>query len=150
MEIRRALPSDRDEWLRMRSALWPDCPTDKHVEEMAEYFAVAKVAAFVAVRPEGGLGGFLEAGLRPYADGCDTKPVGYIEGWYVDADLRLHGIGAQLVRAAEDWAREQGCREMASDCDLGNEVSLRAHLALGYTEVGRVIQFKKWLSAGRG
>ena len=145
MLIRRVLPSDRDEWLRMRSALWPDCPPHEHVVEMDEYFTGAQVAAFVAVRPEGGLGGFLEAGLRPYADGCDTKPVGYIEGWYVDADLRLQGIGAQLVRAAEDWAREQGCREMASDCDLGNDVSLRAHLALGYTEVGRVIEFKKWL-----
>ncbi len=145
MEIRRALPADRAEWLRMRSALWPDCPPHEHKAEMAEYFTGAQVAVFVAVRPEGGLGGFLEAGLRPYADGCDTKPVGYIEGWYVDADLRLQGIGAQLVRAAEGWAREQGCREMASDCDLGNDVSLRAHLALSYAEVGRVIQFKKWL-----
>ena len=148
MEIRRALPSDRDEWLRMRSALWPDCPTDKHVEEMAEYFTESAVVALVSVRPEGGLGGFLEAGLRPYVDGCDTKPVGYIEGWYVDADLRLQDIGAQLAHAAEAWAREQNCHEMASDCDLDNEVSLRAHLALGYTEAGRVIQFKKWLSVG--
>ena len=145
MLIRRALPSDRDEWLRMRAALWPDCPPHEHASEMAEYFTEAKVAAFVAVRPEGGLGGFLEAGLRAYADGCDTKPVGYIEGWYVDADVRLQGLGAQLVRVAEDWAREQGCREMASDCELDNDVSLRAHLALGYAKVGRVIQFKKWL-----
>jgi aminoglycoside 6'-N-acetyltransferase I len=113
---------------------------------MDEYFTDAKVAAFVAVRPQGGLGGFLEAGLRPYADGCDTKPVGYIEGWHVDTDLRQQGIGAQLVRAAEEWAVEQGCQEMASDCLLDNEISLRAHLALGYAETERLIHFKKWLT----
>jgi aminoglycoside 6'-N-acetyltransferase I len=145
MDIRRALLSDRDEWLRMRAALWPHCPPHEHRAEMDEYAAEARVAAFVAVRPEGGLGGFLEAGLRPYADGCDTKPVGYIEGWYVDADVRQQGVGAQLVHAAEDWAREQGCKEMASDCLLDNQISLSAHLALGYTETERLIHFKRWL-----
>ena len=146
MLIRRVLPSDRDEWLRMRATLWPKCPAAEHLAEMDEYFTDAKVAAFIAVRPQGGLGGFLEAGLRPYAEGCDTKPVGYIEGWYVDADLRQQGIGAQLVRAAEEWAVEQGCQEMASDCLLDNEISLRAHLALGYAETERLIHFKKWLT----
>lgn len=88
---------------------------------------------------------FLEASIRPYADGCDTRNVGYIEGWYVDADMRRQGLGAELVSAAEAWAIEQGCREMASDCLLDNEISFRAHLALGYQETERLIHFKKRL-----
>ena len=95
--------------------------------------------------PGGGLCGLLEAGTRPYADGCDTSPVGYIEGWYVDEDVRGQRVGAALLAEAEDWARERGLKEMASDADINNEPSLRAHLALGYHETERLIHFAKTL-----
>jgi aminoglycoside 6'-N-acetyltransferase I len=49
--------------------------------------------------------------------------VGYIEGWFVYEALRNRGIGKELMRAAEDWAREHGCREMASDTWIDNEES---------------------------
>src|SRR5258708_2687361 len=81
-------------------------------------------------RPEGGLCGFLEAALRSRADGCETTPVGYIEGWYVDPDVRRRGIGRALVEAAEAWAKSQGCRQMASDAELWNDVSHQVHGAL--------------------
>jgi aminoglycoside 6'-N-acetyltransferase I len=130
----------------MRLALWPEASPERHEAEMAEYRPEdPSVAAFVAIRTDGGLGGFLEASLRHYADGCDTHPVGYIEGWYVDPGLRRQGVGRALVRAAEGWARGQGCSEMASDCKLDNEVSLRAHLALGYQEAERLIHFRRSL-----
>ena len=91
------------------------------------------------------LGGFLEAGTRKYAEGCDTSPVGYIEGWYVDEDLRGKGIGKALVKAAEDWTRLQGLTEMASDTWLDNEVSIQAHLKMGYEETERLVHFAKKL-----
>ncbi len=148
MPIRYATHDDQSEWLRMRSALWPDCPVGDHRHEMQEQLDdQARYAVFVVERDGGLLGGFLEASLRAYADGCRTSPVGYIEGWYVDADLRQHGWGGELVRAAEQWALAQGCTEMASDCELDNAVSFRAHLALGYEEVDRAIQFRKSLTS---
>jgi aminoglycoside 6'-N-acetyltransferase I len=103
------------------------------------------VAIFVADRGDERLGGFIEAGLRPFADGCETRPVGYVEGWYVDADLRRQGLGAALLGAAEAWARSQGCAEMASDCRIDNAASLSAHVALGYVEDGRSIHLAKKL-----
>ncbi len=147
MRIRRVQPADWSEWLRMRTALWPDCPREKHEREMALGISPAgpPAAILVAERPGGGLGGFIEVGLRNYAEGCDTSPVGYIEGWYVDPELRKQGVGAALVRAGEEWARAQGCTEMGSDCRLDNEASLRAHLALGYVEAERAILFCKRL-----
>jgi aminoglycoside 6'-N-acetyltransferase I len=68
---------------------------------------------------------------------------GVIEGWYVDADVRRRGVGRALVEAAEAWARSRGCRQMASDAELWNEVSHRAHGALGYEETARLVLFKK-------
>jgi aminoglycoside 6'-N-acetyltransferase I len=146
MLVRHATNNDLSEWLRMRSALWPDCPLNDHHSEMqAQLAEPACYAVFVVERDTGKLGGFLEASLRAYADGCRTSPVGYIEGWYVDADLRQQGWGGELVKAAEQWAIDRGCTEMASDCELDNDISWRAHLALGYEEVDRAIQFRKSL-----
>jgi len=150
MIIRPVTNNDREEWLRMRLVLWPDDTPENHLAEIDE-IAAGKYAppislpqtAFVAERPQGGLGGFLEASLRGYADGCDTRPVGYIEGWFIDEDLRRQGVGAALVAAAEAWARSQGCREMASDCLIDNTPSQQAHLALGYQEAERLIHFCK-------
>jgi aminoglycoside 6'-N-acetyltransferase I len=69
-----------------------------------------------------------------------------VEAWYVDADVRRLGYGRALLAAAEGWARARGYREMASDTQLDNEVSRRAHLRSGYAEVDRIIQFRKLLS----
>lgn len=147
LTIRPIQLQDRDEWLRMRDSLWPDS-FDDHAQEIAAHFRQLRphIAVFVAERANGKLGGFLEAGTRYYAEGCDTHDVGYIEGWYVDPDLRRQQIGRALVEAAENWAQQRGCREIASDCLLENEVSFRAHLAIGYEEVERAIHFRKSLS----
>ena len=143
MNIRPIESADFEEWLRMRAALWPEHTADEHRAEMEQIAADRLSPVFVADRGDGRLGGFLEAGLRKYAEGCETSPVGYIEGWYVDADLRAQGIGRVLMQAAEEWGRTQGCTEMASDCLLDNDVSYRAHLAIGYVETERLIHFKK-------
>jgi len=46
--------------------------------------------------------GFLEVGLRSHADGCNpSRPVGYIEGWYVTEDHRRCGVGRNLLAKAE-------------------------------------------------
>ena len=87
----------------------------------------------------------LEAGTRPYAEGCSSSPVGYIEGWWVDPDQREQGCGTALVTVAEDWARALGLSEMASDADMANELSHSAHRALAYTETQRIVCFRKSL-----
>ena len=144
MKIRTARPGDAPEWVRMRSALWPESPED-HPIEIERFFAEPRddLATFVAEGADGKLCGFLEAGTRPYAEGCRSSPVGYVEGWWVDAEHRTGGIGADLVSAAENWARERGLTEMASDADIANEASQRAHVALGYRETDRLVCFRK-------
>ncbi len=92
--------------------------------------------------------GFLEVSVRSHADGCDpSTPVGYIEGWYVAPDCRRRKIGARLVAAAESWARDRGCLEMASDAWLDHLDSQRAHEALGFEVVDRCVHYRKALSS---
>ena len=141
--IRGVRPEDRGEWLRMRRALWGDCPDEQQAREIDELLASDADEVFVAERPEGGLCGFLEAAIRPWAIGCELRPVGYIEGWYVDADLRRRGVGRALVEAAEAWASSRGCRQMASDAEVANVTSQHAHGALGYETTARLVLFKK-------
>lgn len=143
--IRRVSPNDRSEWLRMRTILFHLANPTGLATELDPMLQNPMTPVFVAERQGGGLCGLLEAGTRPYADGCDSSPVGYIEGWYVDPDARGMGIGRALVEAAEAWARELGLHEMASDTAIANEAGLEAHLALGYREIERVIHLAKEL-----
>ena len=141
---------DREEWRRMRRALWPDEPTAAEDEEMQAWLARSDAVVFVAARSGGGLGGFAEAATRPYAEGCATSPVAFLEGWYVDPDLRRRGVGRALVAAVERWARAAGLRELASDALLDNVISHRAHGRLGFREVERLVCFYKAISVSEG
>jgi aminoglycoside 6'-N-acetyltransferase I len=159
VSIRPAQPSDHEQLLHFREALWPDSPTDGHARELTlilegKPVTTLPLVIFVAeVVPEliddpsdRTLAGFLEVDLRSHADGCNpSRPVGYIEGWYVAENHRHEGIGKKLLAAAEDWARNQGCVEVASDTWIDNEVSQRAHEALGYEVVDRCVHYRKKL-----
>ena len=144
--LRRASHADKPEWLRMRQALWPDHSAEEFAVQSENLLNDPMQPVFVVERSDGKLGGFLEAGTRKYADGCESSPVGYIEGWYVDEDLRGQGIGKGLVAEAEEWARSQGLTEMASDTWLDNNVSIQAHLKMGYEEIERLVHFVKKLT----
>ena len=67
------------------------------------------------------------------------------EGIYVREDFRRRGVARELLAACEQWARKQGCREFASDCELTNRESERFHRALGFGEAGRISCFVKKL-----
>jgi molybdopterin synthase catalytic subunit len=100
---------------------------------------------FVIDRSDGRLGGFIEISSRPFAQGCASAPVAYVEGWVVDKDLRRRGLGRQLMRAAEEWAREQAFQEMGSDCWATNSTSVYAHHALGFQVAPRLVPLRRAL-----
>ena len=134
----------------MRASLWPDSSAEEHAAELdailnGRHGTLPRVI-LVAETPDELPIGFLEAGLRSHADGCDpAHAVGYVEGWYVEEKWRNRGVGKALMAAAEDWAHTQGCREMASDTWINNEESQRAHEALGFEVVDRCVNYRKAL-----
>jgi aminoglycoside 6'-N-acetyltransferase I len=141
MTVREIQKKDKSDYLRMRQILWKDSTT----EEVEDFFQQPKWTTFVAEKNFNKLCGFIEVGSRPYAEGCETSPVAYIEGWYVDTDVQRQGVGRKLVQVAEAWAIEHGFTEIASDTWLENETSIEAHKALGFDEVERLVCFRKGL-----
>lgn len=134
-------------WLQLRMALWP-ADRAEHLQEMQELCAQAgRYAQFLAYSHLGEPQGLVEVALRSdYVNGTESSPVGFLEGLYVDPAFRKQGIAALLVQAAEQWAKRQGCTEMASDALLENTASHAMHRALGFEETERVVYFRKLLS----
>ena len=135
--------SELQHWLDLRCLLWPDDSTS-HLSDITRYFNGQNphIERVWGVRLEGSpVMGFLELSLRSYAEGTGDSPVPYVEGWFVRADARGKGAGKALMEKAMDWASSRGFAHLASDTDLSNEESIRAHHAVGFTEVGRQVAF---------
>ena len=144
--VRPVRESDLNEWFRLRKLLWDENDDGDHRSEMMDILEHPdSQLVLVADTGNGALIGFLEASIRPFVEDCHTDHVGYLEGWYVDPDHRQKGIGGELVRNAESWARQKGCTEMASDAEVGNERSLTAHTRLGYAVTSRLVHLRKEL-----
>jgi len=127
IQIRAARLSDLDQLATLCEALWPESPAEEHAQELGLILGGKSALVltmphliFVAEAIDGTLAGFLEVDLRSHADGCNpSRPVGYIEGWYVSENHRQCGVGKKLLAKAEDWARSHKCAEMASDALIG-------------------------------
>ncbi len=149
--VRRAVREDVPQIAEMCQCLWPDASAAEHARSLIPVVTLQTsgtlaAAIFLALTPDGQPIGFVEVGLRSHADGCDpAHPVGFIEGWYVAPAHRGQRVGARLLAIAEDWARSQGCTEMASDTWIDNVASQLAHEALGFEVVDRCIHYRKTL-----
>lgn len=143
--VREIIETDRVDWVRLRDALWPDSLSD-HQAETRKHFENRSTALLVFVAEvEGRIVGFVEMDFRPYAPGCATSPVPFIEGWYIEPAWQRRGIGRALIGAAEARAREMGYTEIASDAEQENNDGIAAHRALGFEEVERIVCFRRSL-----
>lgn len=142
--VRRLTDRDIAEWFRLRKLLWDESSNEEHKIEMRDIYEHTETQlVLLAETANGKLVGFLEASIRPFVEDCHSDHVGYLEGWFVEEVYRQKGIGGKLVEAAENWARGKGCAEMASDAEIGNELSLTAHENLGYEETSRLVHLRK-------
>lgn len=139
MAVRPMRADELSDVVAMMQALWP----------AAGDYDFGDESVLVWARPTGGLGGFVSYSLRPWAEGCESTPVPYVEGWWVAPDLRRTGVGRSLIEAVERWCRDHGYHELGSDVEVANAVSLEAHAALGFEPTERVQFFRKRLGKAR-
>lgn len=115
---------------------------DKNFERLQK----GKNIIFLAISEEN-IVGFAQCGLRfDYVEGTDSSPVGYLEGIFVLEEYKKRGYAKELLGECQNWAKDQGCLEFASDCELDNEESLKFHLKMGFAEANRIICFTKSLT----
>ena len=136
MKIVSAKPHHQAEWAVLRNNLWP-YTVHKHLCDLENYFSGKDtdiVQAFLLTDCSEELTGFIELNIRTEAPGSAGQRVPFIEGWYIEENIRRCGFGAMLVRQAESWAKSLRFGMLASDTDTCNNISISAHKALGFTE----------------
>lgn len=141
--IRKAMRADAEAVARLAAQMWVSHTADELTEDFRLLMDNEEAAVFLCV-DDAQVIGFAQCQLRhDYVEGTESSPVGYLEGIFVTEGYRNRGYAKELLAACEQWAREQGCKEFASDCELANVGSFRFHMAMGFEEANRVICFKK-------
>ena len=129
---------NEQDWLALSLALWPDHNERDLIEERAAghlgneflYYRDNKAVSFISLS------------LRhDYVEGTDSSPVGYIEGIFVKPDYRGNGIAREMIDFAKKWAISNGCIELASDCEIGNNDSRNFHNRAGFKEANIIVCF---------
>jgi aminoglycoside 6'-N-acetyltransferase I len=134
-------------WRSMRQALWPEMTEEENANETEAMIKEARSFIRMALNAQGDSLGFAEAMLRTdNVNGCATSPVAFLEGIYVEPSARRQGVARALADVVEQWARQMGCREFASDALLENVSSHCMHRGLGFEETERVVYFRKDLA----
>jgi aminoglycoside 6'-N-acetyltransferase I len=144
--IRQLTGSDRAVWVRMRAALWPDETPASLSEGIDEILGSGDAWGFIAEGADGTPAGFAEIAIRKYANGCESRPVPFLEGIWVAPPFRRHGVGAQLIAHVERFLLPRGYCEIGSDAELHNVSSHAAHRGWGFSETERVVYFRKVLA----
>jgi len=141
--VREMGAADRAVWAAMRAALWPEEDARALADGIDEFLGSGDCWGFMAEKRDGMAVGFAEISIRKSANGCESRPVPFLEGIWVRQDLRRLGIGARLVRHVEDFLVSRGYRELGSDALLDNSVSHESHRGWGFSETERVVYFRK-------
>jgi aminoglycoside 6'-N-acetyltransferase I len=111
-----------------------------------EQILTTSSGVFLAEDKDGRLIGFVEFSIRnDYVPGSMGGPTPYLEGWYVEEAMRGTGVGHLLLKTLEEWARGKGYKQLASDADINNTLSINVHIASGFREVEREVHFIKSL-----
>ena len=141
--ITMARKADQDVMGVLMAKLWPEHSPEGMAREAAALMEKTDAAFFLKWEEDKAVG-FAQCQLRhDYVEGCRSSPVGYLEGIYVEETHRLRGIARELLNACENWVKEKGCREFASDCTLDNAQSHNFHMHAGFEEANRIICFVK-------
>lgn len=143
--IRKASKNDIMTIANLAVLMWNDNSVDDLAVEFSELLSKDNAQIFLKYENDIPIG-FAQCQLRSdYVEGTETTPVGYLEGIFVLENYRNKGYAKELLNECERWAKDKGCKEFASDCEIDNDNSFKFHMAMNFTEANRIICFTKKL-----
>jgi aminoglycoside 6'-N-acetyltransferase I len=147
VKISKITQNDFKEWLDLALTLWSDYSIAQMQVILTNILDSPREDGFIVRDNNEGAIAFMNLSLRSdYVPGATHSPVAYVEGIYVRDEYRKQGIGASLIKSAQEWALEQGCSELASDALIDNTASHEFHAKIGFQEVERTVFFIKSIS----
>ena len=79
--------------------------------------------------------GFIQVSIRQnYVEGAENSPISYLEDIFVKPKDRKKGLGKRMVFEDENWARNKGIDQLASDSPISNTDSIDFHTKTGFRE----------------
>ena len=143
--IRKASKNDIRTIANFAVLMWDDNSVDELADEFSEILSKDDAQIFLKYEDDIPVG-FAQCQLRyDYVEGTENSPVGYLEGIFVMESYRNRGYAKELLNECEMWAKDKGCKEFASDCEIDNDISFQFHKAMNFTEANRIICFTKKL-----
>lgn len=143
--IRKASKNDTRIIADLAVLMWEAHSVDDLANEFSELLSKEDAQIFLKYEDDTPVG-FAQVQLRhDYVEGTETTPVGYLEGILIKEPYRNRGYAKELLNSCETWAKDKGCKEFASDCEIDNDISFRFHMAMHFTEANRIICFTKKL-----
>ena len=141
--VKEATQADTLALAELAVKMWPNNTISELQSEFLDLVCSDNAVCFIKYVSNKAVG-FAQCQLRnDYVEGTDTFPVGYLEGIFIEKEYRHNGYAKELLSKCEKWAKEKRCTEFASDCEIGNDISLQFHLSMGFEEANRIICFKK-------
>ena len=143
--IKKAGNNDLEALAKLAILMWQNHSITELINEFSEIIENGKSVFFLKYEYDVPVG-FAQCQLRTdYVEGTKTSPVGYLEGIFVKEQCRHKGYAKELLVECEAWAKENGCSEFASDCEIHNIDSFHFHQAMNFIEANRIICFTKAL-----
>lgn len=128
----------------MTKKLWSYIDEEELREEVEIYLSSDKYISYMYKGEDDTYLGFIQLSIRnDYVEGSTSSPVAYIEGIYVDENSRGLGIAKKLVEAGADWGKSKNCKQLASDTEIENQLSIDFHTSIGFEEANRIVCFIK-------
>lgn len=135
-----------DDWVKLTHMLFPDENYGEFKKTYMDYLnniGKQREIGYLFQKDNKNVA-FMNISIRnDYVNGCDTSPVVFIESIYVLPEYRKMGIARELIKTAEEFAKEKGILQIASDCLIDNIDSELFHKSCGFKETERVIYFVK-------
>jgi GNAT superfamily N-acetyltransferase len=140
LKIRRAKGADAAQIAVLTGQLGYAATTAQIQERLRRIQPVSQNAVFVADALNYGVIGWLHVSKEPL---LESEMRAEVNGLVVADGQRSLGAGAQLLAAAEEWARKHGCKEMSVRSNVIRERAHQFYERNGYEHYKSQKSFRK-------